>query len=429
MARKSSVPKYRLHKSSGRAVVTLSDGLGGRYDVQLGAYGSPESYQRYARAIAEWEAAGRRRFVAAARAAGPSVNEIALAFLEHAGTYYRHPDGSPTNELAEYKLTIRHVRELYGLTPAAAFTPQTLKTVQKKLIDADLSRGVINQRIGRVKRVFKWAAGEALIPAAVFQALQCVTGIPKGRGLARETDPIKPVPETFVDAIREHVSAPVWAMIEVQRLTGMRPGEVCTMRTCDLDTSGDVWLYRPASHKTAWRGKERVVAIGRKAQAVVKQFFTTRTEDYLFSPLREREERFAVIRAARKSKVQPSQVCRRKERPEKLPGEHYTPASYSRAIAKACKCADLIARQALENRKAEAEGREPLDVPAKVNDADRLVPHWHPNQLRHSHATEVRRRFGLEAAQVALGHSQASITEVYAERDLRLAVRVAAEIG
>ena len=38
------------------------------------------------------------------------------------------------------------------------------------------------------------------------------------------------------------------------------------------------------------------------------------------------------------------------------------------------------------------------------------LPHWHPHQLRHTHATEVRRRFGLEAAQVALGHSQAQVT-------------------
>jgi hypothetical protein len=35
----------------------------------------------------------------------------------------------------------------------------------------------------------------------------------------------------------------------------------------------------------------------------------------------------------------------------------------------------------------------------------------------------------LEAAQVALGHSQAQITEVYAERDLALAAKVAAAIG
>jgi site-specific recombinase XerC len=57
------------------------------------------------------------------------------------------------------------------------------------------------------------------------------------------------------------------------------------------------------------------------------------------------------------------------------------------------------------------------------------VPHWHPNQLRHAHATVVRRRLGLEAAQVALGHERADVTQVYAEKNLALAAKVAVEIG
>jgi integrase len=57
------------------------------------------------------------------------------------------------------------------------------------------------------------------------------------------------------------------------------------------------------------------------------------------------------------------------------------------------------------------------------------VNHWHPNQLRHTYATEVRRRFGLEAAQVSLGHSSAKTTEIYAERDMALAEKVAKEMG
>ena len=57
------------------------------------------------------------------------------------------------------------------------------------------------------------------------------------------------------------------------------------------------------------------------------------------------------------------------------------------------------------------------------------VPEWAPNQLRHTRGTEVRKRYGLEAAQVVLGHSQANVTQVYAERDQALAAKVAAEMG
>ena len=58
-----------------------------------------------------------------------------------------------------------------------------------------------------------------------------------------------------------------------------------------------------------------------------------------------------------------------------------------------------------------------------------LLPHWHANQLRHSKATEVRREFGLEAAQVSLGHAKADVTQVYAERDAKLGREVAMKIG
>jgi hypothetical protein len=61
MSRPPSIPSYRKHKQSGQAIVTLSDGLGGRRDVLLGKYGTADSRQEYARVIAEWEAAGHFR--------------------------------------------------------------------------------------------------------------------------------------------------------------------------------------------------------------------------------------------------------------------------------------------------------------------------------------------------------------------------------
>jgi integrase len=54
---------------------------------------------------------------------------------------------------------------------------------------------------------------------------------------------------------------------------------------------------------------------------------------------------------------------------------------------------------------------------------------FNPNQLRHTAATEIRKRFGLEGAQVALGHSSADVTQVYAEADKAKATLIAKEIG
>jgi integrase len=88
---------------------------------------------------------------------------------------------------------------------------------------------------------------------------------------------VKPVPEAFVQAVLPVVSAPVRAMIELQLLAGMRPGEVVIMRAIDLDMTGPIWLYRPGSdqetgiHKTAWRDHERIIAIGPRAQEIIKR--------------------------------------------------------------------------------------------------------------------------------------------------------------
>ena len=54
---------------------------------------------------------------------------------------------------------------------------------------------------------------------------------------------------------------------------------------------------------------------------------------------------------------------------------------------------------------------------------------WSPNQLRHTAATEIRKKFGLEAAQVILGHAAADVTQVYAERDADNAREVVRQIG
>src|SRR5205823_2941322 len=105
-----------------------------------------------------------------------------------------------------------------------------LKAVRDEMIRSGLSRPVVNQRIGIVKRAFKWAVGEELVPGAVYHALQAVSGLAKGRTAAREPTPVQPVPDAWVDAALPHVLPPIAALIELQRLTGARAGELIIMR-------------------------------------------------------------------------------------------------------------------------------------------------------------------------------------------------------
>jgi integrase len=443
---KNPIPTPRQHK--GRAVVDLYDN-GTRRTVTLGAWGSPEAEREFARILAE----GRSTPAQPVAGKGATVNEVLLAFLRHADGYYRTPDGEPTNEVVEVRQSIRPVRELYGHTPAAEFGPKALAAVRQRMIDADLCRTLVNRRIDRVKRVFKWASAEELVPVTVYQSLRTLAGLRRGRSEVRESDPVLPVDNATVDATLPYLNAHLLAMVELQRLTGMRPGEVCALRFAEIDRSGDVWLFRPRQHKTAHHGRERVIPIGPKARGVLLAFLLRegqppdgfghvepndpehrnarrvmadayeeagRVRDTellrdvcksvlliggcvvdpavpLFSPAEARAEWARTARRNRKSKVPPSQVNRRKANPARVPGAEYTVAAYGYAVRKAAGKAG--------------------------------VPHWHPNQLRHTFATAVRKAHGLEAAQVLLGHSRADVTQVYAERDTALAAAVAAKIG
>jgi integrase len=136
-------------------------------------------------------------------------------------------------------------------------------------------RTSINRQVGRIKRMFRWGVENEYIPVEIYTALCTVAGLKKGRSKAKESDGIKPVSPDMIDAVKPFVSRQVWGMIQLQILTGMRPGEVVQMRGCDLNMSGNVWEYRPESHKTEHHGSHRVVFLGPRAKAVVRQFLKT----------------------------------------------------------------------------------------------------------------------------------------------------------
>lgn len=149
-------PSLRRHKPSGLVVVTL----GGK-DHYLGPWPAelrkapPDAREAYDRLIAKWLANGRRLAGAADDAPRLTVNELILSFWRFAEEHYRHEDGTPTNELTDYRYSLRPLRELYGPTSAADFSPLKLKAVRQRMMGADLCRGVINQRVGRIVRMFK----------------------------------------------------------------------------------------------------------------------------------------------------------------------------------------------------------------------------------------------------------------------------------
>ena len=198
-------------------------------------------------------------------------------------------------------------------------------------------------------------------------------------------------------------------MIELQWLTGMRPGSMCIMRTCDIDTTGEIWIYTPAEHKTDHLEDDEglQIAIGPKAQNILQKWLRPNLEEYLFQPAEAEADRSEHRRANRKTPLYPAHVRRyarqKPRRPERRAGGRYTPNTYRNAIRRAC---------------------------IKIG-----IDIWTPHQLRHAFATRVRKSFadsavgGLEAARTALGHRHMRTTEIYAAISRQQAAEVAAKMG
>lgn len=123
-------------------------------DHYLGAHGTEESRLTYDRLIAEWLASGRRSEPLNDDGGLPSVsvNEVLLAFVDHAERYYRDGD-QVSKEVVNLKLALRPVKQLYGTTAADKFGPLALKAIRLQMVEVQkLCRKEINKRIGRIKR-------------------------------------------------------------------------------------------------------------------------------------------------------------------------------------------------------------------------------------------------------------------------------------
>ena len=126
------------------------------------------------------------------------------------------------------------------------------------MIRLNWARTGINASVRRITRMLRWAVENELADASVYESCKAVTGLRRGRSEARESEPVKPVPLADVKAVKPFVSTELWTMIQLQLATGMRPGEVCIMRLADIDRSGDVWAYKPHSHKTQHHGRDQL---------------------------------------------------------------------------------------------------------------------------------------------------------------------------
>ena len=343
------------------------------------------------------------------------IADLVRAYMDFAKSYYVTPAGEPTLEIQKITYTLNVLLECFPNLDVDAFGPLRLKEVRERMIDKKWCRTQINRCICVIRRVFKWAVSEQMVSPVILHGLQAVAPLKRGRSRAKESTPVKPVDERHVYDVLAHTTPVVAAMIELQLLTGMRPGELVAIRPCDIDRSGKVWHYTPETHKNSYRGIERIVAIGPRGQEILSPYLLRRAEKYCFSPIESEKQRRERLTENRKTPLSCGNKVgtNRKETPEKLPSDTYDSHSYRRAVQYAISACN-------KDRRAEAKavGAEP-----------KLVPGWTPYQLRHTNATKIRKELGYETAGAALGHKNMSATEIYAERNQGLADEAARKLG
>ena len=398
----SKVPAYRHHSATGQAVVTVPGG-GGRV-VYLGRFNSPESRARYAEVVSAWLQGKATPEVVPVVSPGSrsyTVGKLALEYNEHISTYYRDAEGRPTSQVYPERRALRLLVERFESVEADSFGPKRLIEFQTALAESGLCRSTIAEYCAATRRAFRWAVMQEKVPGTVLHALQAVPNLKAGRSPAREPKKVLPVPVAVVEQTLPHLSPVLADVVRVQLASGARPGEVLAIKWGEIDRSGAVWIFRPAQHKNAYRGHGRTIALGPRAQEVLSRYLHRPATEYIFCPEEAVEIQRAQRRAARKTPLWESHARRydkqRKAAPKRAAGAKYETSAYGRAIKRAC----------------EAAG----------------IPAWHPHQIRHTAATAIRRKFGIEGAQAALGHAALAVTEVYAERDEAAAVRIAAELG
>ena len=393
--RSSRLPKYRHYRPKDLAVVRID----GR-DIYLGKYDSPESKQKYARLLAQHFAPGG----ADACRLNEDVPELTIDQLilrfwtERVETRYRK-DGRPSDRQYHVRAALRPLRALYGTTAVRRFGPKDLKLVRTKIIDdgirkkGGLSRRYVNDHIGIIKRMFRWAVAEELIPLETYQLLETLENIEKvdNEVAVREREKVHPANLWHVRAVLRVVSPQIRAMIRLQLWTGMRPDEVTIMRPCDIRRDQDVWIYVPEDHKMDYKDIERIVPVGPNAQKILAPWLVREPTAYIFSP---REVYEAALQRRRKN-GKPSR--RPKKNYARQPREHYDDETYCQAVVRAC---------------------------AKAG-----VPKWTPRQLRHNAATRIERKYDREVAQLVLGHRSGDTTEGHIDKDTAKMIRAMRKIG
>ena len=368
----------------------------------LGLHGTPEALTAYNRFCTEIQS--NPTFVLQSGEAGITVQELVVAFLDHAKATLKAPN------YTHYRIVLMDfLQKLYGDDTAAnSFSPRCLKLVRSEMIQSHrFCRGIVNEYTRRIVTVFSWGVSEEYVSPNTAAALKAVKPLPIGYPGTFDTAEREDVPDDVVRRTLPFLPPMLAAMIQVQRMTGCRPSEIFNMKAGEIDQKSDpdLWLYRPAHHKTEKKTKrKKVIPLGKPEQELIAPYLEGKTgREAVFPPRTAMRERSAAKRLRRKSKLTPSQIARDKAQAKKDPkyGEFYDKDSYRRAVTYAI-----------------------VKANRHLPDSDK-IPHWTPYQIRHTAATMLELEADIEDAQILLDHESLDTTKRYTKKRLEKSKKLA----
>lgn len=376
------VPQMRQDKSRNRAYCRI-DGVRHR----LGKWGTDQAQARYDALIASWLSSGRTNTdgAAAVKAAEPkpaprpsgnmTVADLLAAWLEDIATNGKGTESSTYDKAR----AAGRAMSAYLTLPLEDFGPKAFRqvmldyaktpVVRRKLqedgtiinVSKPRTRRYVNDTMRAIRKMFLWAVSQEELDAHNAWRLKSVPLLEYGHQTTRESEDRSPAKPDVVKATLAKMPDECAALVEVLALTGCRPKEVCLMTLDQIyDRNKKVWRYVPKRHKNKWRGKIRHVAIGPKAQAIIKKQVKKHglsESDAIFSP---RRSYYTYKKPGSK--------------PDPRAGEFYSSQSVRNAVARACKLAG--------------------------------VEHWFPYQTRYAAGVKARQQGGIATTSSTLGNSK-----------------------
>lgn len=376
------VPKYRKHSTRNYAII---EWRGTRHRLP-GTFNSAASRAAYSRFLADHvyseQTPPELRTYRPPPGKKLRLNGLVLAFLDHARSFYPNPEERKSTYQAIKRICVAFSK-VHGGEYATDFGPLKLKDYQQHLVDDGCARSYVNKQVGIVKQMFKWGVSEELVDVAVYQAVATVAGLRKGRTTAPDRAARKPVEWSDVEVTLPFLPPTIKTMVLVQWHTGCRSDSLCNATPEQFRIDDGVLLWNP-KHKTDYLGKEVIIPIGPQCRELLDPLLDRAPDAFLFNPRDGRNGSNWRYR------------------------DQYDAGSYRQAVRRAQ--AEAVADAAEKGIKLEFTA-------------------WTPHQMRHSKGTLIRKRYGIEAARIMLGHASADVTAIYAERDLELAKKIAHETG